>query len=192
MSQSTAIVYHSANGFTNKVARNIYAGVASKNNNKCRLLNVEFLTKDDWDYIHAASGLIFGAPTYFGGVSGQFKRFMDQTIDIWAEGGWRGKRASAFVTAGDIRFDAHGSLNQLFVFASQHGMQWFNPLSSISQSSAADSGRVVVSYGIAVCGTRNQIEIVLSKQEMGLLSDFGAEFVAERTAEEPKQVRYKA
>ena len=190
MTKSTAIVYHSANGFTNKVAKSIHAGLASRVNNSCRLLNVEFLTKDEWAYIESASGLIFGAPTYFGGVSGQFKRFMDQTIDIWAAGRWKGKAASAFVTAADVRFDAYCSLNQMFVFASQHAMRWINPLSYIAQLQPAEMSRVVVSYGIVVCGTRDQVDVMLSKQEIALLREFGAGFAAEVPVDPSRQIKY--
>jgi NAD(P)H dehydrogenase (quinone) len=177
MLERISLIYHSANGFTNRVAKHIFDGLAAPTNRNARLLNVEFLSKDDWSYLRSSDAIILGAPTYFGGVSGQFKRFMDQTIDIWSSGDWKGKIAGGFVTAADARFDAFCSLNQMFVFAAQHGMQWANPLAFIpAEHHPKESSRVVVSYGIVVCGSREKVEIVLSKQEVALLKEFGLGF----------------
>jgi len=179
MAHRVGLVYHSTNGFTNKVAGHIYEGLTKSNQSECRMLNVEFLSTDDWEYITSADGLIFGTPTYFGGVSGQFKRFMDQTIGIWEKGDWHGKSAAGFVTAADVRFDAFCCLNQLLIFASQHGMKWVTPrFPAALKEPPHEISRIVVSYGLAVYGTRDQkIDVVMSKADIRQLNQFGNDFI---------------
>ena len=44
-------------------------------------------------------GFIMGSPTYLGGVSGQFKTFMDATGRLWRTQGLKGKLAAGFTVS---------------------------------------------------------------------------------------------
>jgi len=72
----------------------------------------------------AADAIIFGCPTYMGSVSAPFKAFMDASVRVWQAGAWRDKVAGAFVCSANPSGDKLQSLQQLAVFAAQHGMIW--------------------------------------------------------------------
>ena len=87
------IVYHSATGTTAQLAQAVESGViqvagavphtfsiAGDDIQAGRYVNVAVL-----DALASMDGLIFGTPTYMGGVSAQFKAFADATGEIWAE-----------------------------------------------------------------------------------------------------------
>lgn len=76
------------------------------------------------DELTEFDGLIFGSPTYFGSVSGEFKSFMDSTSKLWVKRGFRNKIAAGFTCANLPGGDQLSTLMQLCVFAAQHGMVW--------------------------------------------------------------------
>ena len=93
------IVYHSATGTTAQLAQAVESGViqvagavphtfsiAGDDIQAGRYVNVAVL-----DALASMDGLIFGTPTYMGGVSAQFKAFADATGEIWANRGWANK-----------------------------------------------------------------------------------------------------
>ena len=75
-----------------------------------------------------ADAIIFGAPTYMGSVSAQFKAFMDATSrQVFAKGtGWRDKLAAGFTNSASRSGDKLATLQQIAIFAAQHGMHWIN------------------------------------------------------------------
>ncbi|MDD9850075.1 flavodoxin, partial [Escherichia coli] len=78
----------------------------------------------DWDVLDASQGIIFGSPTYMGSVTADFKKFMDSTSKRWKNRLWQGKLAAGFANSGGLSGDKLAVLQQLNIFAMQHGMLW--------------------------------------------------------------------
>jgi NAD(P)H dehydrogenase (quinone) len=77
----------------------------------------------------AYDGLIFGSPTYLGGVSGPFRSFMDATGRLWQSQRLKGKLAAGFTVSSLPSGDKQSTLMSMFVFSMQHGMLWVgNPI----------------------------------------------------------------
>lgn len=119
-SQSIAVVYHSPYGHTQKVAQYIAQGVQHAGHHAI-LMPIEQI---DWDALDQAQAIMFGCPTYMGSVSGDFKQFMDSSSKRWKDRAWQGKLAAGFTNSGGLSGDKLSVLQQLNLFAMQHGMLW--------------------------------------------------------------------
>ena len=123
-----AIVYHSAHGHTEHIARHVHAGAQSVEGVTPELVQVDAATARPDDLV-GFDGLILGSPTYLGGVSGPFKSFMDATGRLWRSQGLKGKLAAGFTVSSLPSGDKQSTLMSMFVFAMQHGMLWVgNPI----------------------------------------------------------------
>lgn len=120
---SIAIVYHSGYGHTAKVAETIADGVTTAGAT-ATLIQADTITDAQWDTLDAADAIIFGAPTYMGGLSGPFKVFIDATSRKWGDQKWQNKIAAGFTNSASYSGDKSGSLQQLVTLAMQHGMIW--------------------------------------------------------------------
>jgi NAD(P)H dehydrogenase (quinone) len=109
------VVYHSASGRTEAIAREIARGAGGV---------VMSVAAIDHGMLARADAIVFGCPTYMGSASAAFKQFMDNTSAIWALQGWRDKLAAGFTHSAAPSGDKLGTLTQLSVFAAQHGMVW--------------------------------------------------------------------
>jgi multimeric flavodoxin WrbA len=87
-----AVVYHSGHGHTELFARNVAQGAGEAPDSQVSLLKAEHLASAP-EKLVAFDGLIWGSPTYLGGVSGPFKSFMDSTGTLWRNQALRGKLA---------------------------------------------------------------------------------------------------
>jgi len=126
--KNLAIVYHSAHGHTEHIARHIAAGAQGVHATDVQVLKAEDLAKAPQS-LTEFDGLILGSPTYLGGVSGTFKSFMDSTGRLWREQGLKGRFASGFTVSSLPAGDKQSTLLSMFVFAMQHGMIWVgNPV----------------------------------------------------------------
>ena len=76
--KKVAVVYHSAQGHTAFIAQQVVVGLLSVAGIDASLLKTEDLTASP-ERLLDDDGLIWGSPTYLGGVSGVFKTFMDAT-----------------------------------------------------------------------------------------------------------------
>lgn len=117
------IAYHSGYGHTQKVADAIAEGVKLAGAN-VSLISVDKITDADWTNLNAADAIIFGSPTYMGGVSGPFKVFLDATSKSWYSRAWKDKIAAGFTNSASQSGDKLATLQQLFTTAMQHGMIW--------------------------------------------------------------------
>jgi multimeric flavodoxin WrbA len=90
-----------------------------------------------------------------GGQSAQFKAFQDATSKtVFAAGGlWRNKVAAGFTNSAARSGDKLATLQQLAVFAAQHGMHWVNlglpPGNNSSAGSEDDLNRLGFFMGAA-------------------------------------------
>ena len=122
-----AIVYHSGYGHTAKQAQYVALGAGSVDGVESLLISVDHIDQH-WDTLEDADAIIFGAPTYMGSASAQFKLFMDATSrNVFAKGGkWANKLAAGFTNAASRSGDKLATLQQIAIFAAQHGMHWVN------------------------------------------------------------------
>jgi NAD(P)H dehydrogenase (quinone) len=127
-SKNIVIPYYSGSGHTQKLAECILEGVKSINTSAA-LINISEMVEKDWDILQSAEGIIFGSPTYMGGVAGAFKVFLDKSSthkNFWINQRLIDKMAAGFTVATYPSGDKLNTLMQLTIFAAQHGMIWVN------------------------------------------------------------------
>ncbi len=118
------IAYHSGYGHTAKVADYTAQGAKNVPNTEVNVINVGNMEEKDWSVLDESHAIIFGCPTYMGGVSAKFKEFIDSASKKWFEQKWRNKIAAGFTNSGAYSGDKLNSLVQLAINACQHGMIW--------------------------------------------------------------------
>ena len=74
--------------------------------------------------LDGCDGIIFGTPTYMGGVSAQLKSFIDAMAPRWFTQAWNGKLAAAFTVSSLEAGDKLNALQDISAFAMQMGMIW--------------------------------------------------------------------
>ncbi len=123
---NVAVVYHSGYGHTRKQAEAVHAGANSVMGVRSQLIPVEDIDAH-WSHLETVDAIIFGAPTYMGSASAQFKAFMDASSQtVFARNAWRDKVAAGFTNAASRSGDKLNTLQQLAIFAAQLGMHWVN------------------------------------------------------------------
>jgi multimeric flavodoxin WrbA len=118
-----AIVYHSAHGHTEHIARHVAEGARSAATAEVDLLKADDLARDP-ERLLPYDGIILGSPTYLGGVSAPFKGLMDATGRLWRLQSLKGKLAAGFTVSSLPAGDKQTTLMSMFVFSMQHGMVW--------------------------------------------------------------------
>ena len=147
---TVAIVYHSGFGHTQALAEAVARGVRETAGAKSILVPVSDAEARAAD-LDDADAIVFGSPTYMGGVSAEFARFKDWTSKRWMDGAWRNKLAAGFTSSASWNGDKHNTLYQLLTLALQHGMVWVGlglpPGFNHSKGSAEDLNRLGASVG---------------------------------------------
>jgi NAD(P)H dehydrogenase (quinone) len=129
-----AVIYHSAHGHTEHIARKVAEGANCVPDTEVVLLKAEDLAQSPAELLRY-DGYLLGSPTYLGGVSGTFKNFMDATGGLWRTHKLRGKLAAGFTVSSLPSGDKQSTLMSMFVFCMQHGMVWVgNPFLPGQQS----------------------------------------------------------
>ncbi len=145
-----AVVYHSGFGHTAAIAKAVARGAASVDGIQAQLISVTDIDKH-WRDLQDAEAIIFGTPTYMGGVSAPFKAFMDASSKVWATQDWKDKIAAGFTHSASQGGDKFNTVTQLFTFAMQHGMIWTGlgllPGNNASKGSVNDLNRLGSSTG---------------------------------------------
>ncbi|TFK66830.1 NADH-quinone oxidoreductase [Pluteus cervinus] len=114
MSPRVAIIIYTMHGHIGKMADAVQKGIKSAGGTADILQVAETLSKEvlnkirappkpDYPIVQVADLLkydafLFGIPTRFGGMSGQWKAFWDATGGIWGQGALAGKYAGFFVS----------------------------------------------------------------------------------------------
>ncbi|CAG4905211.1 flavodoxin family protein [Paraburkholderia gardini] len=117
------IVYHSGYGHTKKVAEAVLAGTLDAGA-EAKLVAVGELDEAAWAELDAADGIIFGAPTYMGGASADFKKFADASSKPWLTQSWKDKIAAGFTNSATMNGDKFSTIQYFISLAMQHGMIW--------------------------------------------------------------------
>lgn len=127
-----SIIYHSATGTTDLLAKAIEEGAAHHAEVKrfritgADIFEGRFVNETVWDALDASHAIIFGSPTFMGGPSAQFKAFADATGagDRWTEQAWRDKLAAGFTVGTSPNGDQGATVGYFSILASQHSMVW--------------------------------------------------------------------
>ncbi|WP_201772704.1 flavodoxin family protein [Endozoicomonas numazuensis] len=127
-----AVIYYSASGSTEQLAGAIAEGVDSvagahavsvkisgKDIHEGRYTNDEVMS-----LLTESRGIVFGSPTYMGGVAAQFKAFADATSELWYRREWLDKVASGFTVGGSPSGEQMSTIQYIQTLAAQHGMHW--------------------------------------------------------------------
>ncbi|MBW4618645.1 MAG: flavodoxin family protein [Cyanosarcina radialis HA8281-LM2] len=129
---SLAIIYFSGTGHTHLMAEAVAAGTQKVSDATVQLLRItgEQIVNGRWqndamiESLDRVDAIIFGSPTYMGGVASQFKAFIDAASGIWFAQGWKNKMAGGFTHSGSPSGDKQGTLLYLAINAAQHSMIW--------------------------------------------------------------------
>jgi NAD(P)H dehydrogenase (quinone) len=128
-----AIVYFSGAGHTHLMAEAVAQGASSVVGSQVELLRItgEQIVNGRWkdqailERLAEADAIVFGTPTYVGGVAAQFKAFLDGS-DAWITQKWKDKLAGGFTHSSTLSGDKQGTLLYLSIFAAQHSMIWMS------------------------------------------------------------------
>ncbi|HHB80769.1 MAG TPA: flavodoxin family protein [Aliiroseovarius sp.] len=122
--QRIVIPHFSGGAATRNLAQRIAEGCEQAGLANAQLISVDALSQTDWQTLEQSDAIIFGTPTYMGGVAAPMKAFMDQTASFWAEQRWADKLAAGFTCGANTAGDKLATLQHLAIFAAQHGMIW--------------------------------------------------------------------
>lgn len=149
-----AIVVHSGFGHTHTLAEALVRGAETVDGVD---VSLHPITADQIDpatgwsdedmlaTLTAADGIVFGAPTYMGMVSWQFKAFAYATGRFWMSNGWQDKIAGGFTTSGFASGDKSSTIDYLSTLAAQLRMVWVGP--AAPSSNLTGDGRGIDPYG---------------------------------------------
>ncbi|MEM9151072.1 MAG: flavodoxin family protein [Cyanobacteria bacterium P01_F01_bin.3] len=129
---TVSVVYFSSMGHTQIMAESVAQGAEQVNGTTVQILRItgEQITQGRWkdeaivEQLNQSDAIIFGSPTYMGGVAAQFKAFIDAASAIWLQQGWKDKIAGGFTHSGSPSGDKQGTLLYLVINAMQHSMIW--------------------------------------------------------------------
>jgi multimeric flavodoxin WrbA len=159
-----AIVFHSLSGTTERLAHEVATG--------CRRVGVEgklmpvvgtqiqagrFVDPEFLRTLDQATAIVFGAPTFMGGPSAQFKAVADATSDRWDQQKWSGKLAAGFTVGGCPNGDQGATLQYFSLLASQHGMLWLG-LDIAASSDPFGRNRLGTQLGASAVAVGSEIE----------------------------------
>jgi len=118
------VAYHSGYGHTRNQAEAVREGAASVPGVEAKLVCVTDADEKTFAELNEADAIIFGAPTYMGGPSAQFKKFADATSKVWATQSWKNKVAGGFTNSASLAGDKGLTLHYFITLAMQHSMIW--------------------------------------------------------------------
>lgn len=122
-----ALVYVSPYGHTALQAEAVATGASAHADVTKWALPVDGTFPDGiWEDLAQADAIIFGGPTYMGGAPWQFKKFADETAELWMSRGWQDKLAGGFTTSASTNGDKGETLTNFMTLANQHGMIWIS------------------------------------------------------------------
>lgn len=122
-----AIVFHSGYGHTAKQAHAVAEGARGVGGTTVTVHAIDAegnLPEGAMDSLAQARAIIFGAPTYMGGPSWQFKKFADASSKPWFSQAWKDKIAAGFTNSASINGDKFSTISYMITLAMQHSMIW--------------------------------------------------------------------
>ncbi|MDH5217311.1 MAG: NAD(P)H-dependent oxidoreductase [Gammaproteobacteria bacterium] len=183
------IIYFTKTDVTGQLASSLIAGVNSVNGVEVvehkieghEIIEGRFINQELFINLKSCDAIVFGSPTYMGGVSAQFKSFADATSELWCEQEWSGKIAAGFTCGSALNGDQSSTLQYLFTLSSQHGMLWIG----------LDSAHGYKSHGVNRLGC--QLGVVAHSQD-NLINEIdlaSARYLGARVAKYATQINSK-
>ncbi|MSQ56449.1 MAG: flavodoxin family protein [Limnohabitans sp.] len=117
----TVVVYHSGYGHTQRLAQFLAQGA------KATIIEINAdgnISEENWTTLDSVDAIIFGAPTYMGMASWQFKKFSDETSKRWYTSAWKNKVAGGFTISSNLSGDKLSTIQYFITLAMQNGMIW--------------------------------------------------------------------
>jgi NAD(P)H dehydrogenase (quinone) len=145
---TVSVVYFSGTGHTHLMAEAVAAGASQVPNTTVALLRItgDQIEKGRWkddgilETLNRSDAIIFGSPTYMGGVAAQFKAFIDGASYIWFTQGWKDKISGGFTHSGGLSGDKQGTLLYLAINAAQHSTIWVGNAEPNSEAAGKTDG----------------------------------------------------
>lgn len=176
-----AIVYHSGYGHTKKLAEAVLTGV-KQTKAESYFIHVNDIKEETWKTLLEVDCIIFGSPTYMGGVSADFKKFAEASSKPWFTQAWKNKIAAGFTNSATMNGDKLSSLQYIWTLSQQHGMIWVGTGLMPSNSKAAQ--RNDINYLGSFSGLMGQSPSDASPEEGPLPGDLEtAKLFGQRVAE---------
>ena len=116
-----AIIYHSTCGHTKLQATAVFHGAQGVPGIHATLYTTEEASTRI-DELDLAEAIIFGCPTYMGGMSAGMKSFVEAASKKWFTNSWKDKIAGAFTNSSSFSGDKLNTLVGLMIQAMQQGM----------------------------------------------------------------------
>lgn len=177
--RNIAIVYHSGQGNTERLARQVAVGAGRIDGVTVEVIPAQELTADP-ERLLAFDGFIWGSPTYLGGVSGTFKSFMDATGGLWRTQKLKGKIAAGFTVSSLPSGDKQTTLISMLTFSMQHGMIWVgNPFLPERREGVAyeqSLNRLGSWTGLMAQGGHSAANTSMAEGDLKTAEAFGANF----------------
>jgi multimeric flavodoxin WrbA len=156
---TVAIVYHSGYGHTQALAEAVAAGAQAVPGIKTSLVPTTEAEVREAE-LDGADAIVFGSPTYMGGISADFAKFKDWTSKKWQARAWQDKLAAGFTVSASWGGDKQNTLYQLLTLAQQQGMVWVGlgmaPGNNHSKGSIEDLNRTGASLGLMAQANADQ------------------------------------
>jgi NAD(P)H dehydrogenase (quinone) len=165
-----AIVCHSPYGHTAKVADYIRQG-AEQAGAEVWLMAV---AEVDWELLDQSDLIIMGCPTYMGNISVGLKQFMEDSSKRWKARRWQGKLAAGFTNGGGLSGDKLAVLQQINLFAMQHGMLWAGLPFMPTGISEQDINRMSCFLGLMTQSNNAPVALTPSSGDLLTAEMFGA------------------
>ncbi len=121
VSVTVLVVYHSATGHTEKMARGVVEGARSLPGTVVMLKRVGDVVADD---LFSADAVVVGSPVYWSNMAGDVKKFFDDwqlKFGVYPEFKMRDKVGAAFATGGQV--SSGKELTMLTILAAMLGNQ---------------------------------------------------------------------
>jgi NAD(P)H dehydrogenase (quinone) len=135
------VVFHSGYGHTQRLAQAVAQGAGAT------LIAIDAegnVPASTWESLAAADAIIFGSPTYMGGVSWQFKKFADASSKQWYAQAWKDKLFGGFTASANMNGEKQSTLHYLMTLAMQHGGVWVG--TGLHHNTLKTSQRTDVNY----------------------------------------------
>lgn len=125
MEAKISVVFHSGYGHTARQAAAVVDGARSVAGTVVESVPLGPLDEEKLAALCEADAIIFGSPTYMSGASASFREFAESTSKIWGDNlRWKNKVAGGFTNSCNMSGDKLHTLQEMALFAAQHGMIW--------------------------------------------------------------------
>ncbi|GAC1623208.1 MAG: flavodoxin family protein [Nevskia sp.] len=182
------VAYHSGYGHTKKQAEAVGEGVTRAAGVGVQIINVADMNDHVWQALDEADAIIFGAPTYMGGASAEFKKFADASSKPWLAQKWKNKIAGGFTNSASMNGDKFSTIQYFVTLAMQHGMIWVG--TGLMPANKSTSTRNDANYLGGFAGALSQSPADLGPDAGPLPGDLEtARLYGERVAQITKQFK---